>query len=72
MTLPIHPSAFLKNNFLKGYLFVCLFLAVLGLLLHLGFLWLGCVGFSLQWLVLVWIMGSGGVGFSSCSMQALG
>ena len=30
-----------------------------------------CVGFSLQWLLLLWSMGSRRKGFGSCSMWAL-
>ena len=32
---------------------------------------LWCVGFSLQWLLLLWSTGSRRVGFSSCGSQAL-
>ena len=31
---------------------------------------LWCMGFSLQWLLLLWSMGSKHAGFSSCSTQA--
>ena len=35
-----------------------------------GYSSLQCVGFSLQWLLLLWSTGSRHVGFSSCGEQA--
>ena len=51
----------------------CVFVAVHRLSLVVasgGYSWLGCMGFSLQWLLLLWSMGSRHVGFSSCGSQA--
>ena len=57
--------------FFFNYLFIYLFLAALGL--HCsggGYSSLQCTGFSLQWLLLLWRMGSRLMGFSSCGTQA--
>ena len=72
----------LDNFFLKNYLFIYLFIfgCIGSSLLRVGFslvaasggyssLW--CTGFSLQWLLLLWSMGSRSVGFSSCGSWAL-
>ena len=67
--------------YLLTYLFIYLFIfgCVGSLLLCAGFLQLqrtgftllGCAGFSLRWLLLLWSMGSRPVGFSSCGLKAL-
>ena len=70
-------SIFLKNKFI--YLFVCfwlhwVFVAARGLSLVAasgGYSLLQCMGFSLQWLLLLWSMGSRCTGFSSCGSWAL-
>ena len=71
---PPHLSPCLFKKLLFKWMFIYLF--IFGCagpsLLHLAFLWLGSVGFSLQWLLLLWIMGSGGMGFSSCILWAVG
>ena len=49
------------------------FVAVCGLSLvaaNWGYSLLQCAGFLLQWLLLLWSMGSGRLGFSSCSTWA--
>ena len=68
-------------GFFFFYKFICLFSfgCVGSLVLCAGFslvavsggyssLW--CAGFSLQWLLLLWSMGSRHAGFSSCDAQA--
>ena len=61
-------------------LFIYLFMAVLGLVaarrlslvaVSRGYSSLWCVGFSLQWLLLLWSTGSRYADFSSCGSQAL-
>ena len=67
---------FFKIN-LFIYLFICLrwvFFATRGLSLvagSRGYPSLWCTGFSLQWLLLSWSMGSRHAGFSSCGLRAL-
>ena len=65
--------------FLFLFNFIYLFIAALGLCccrgLSLvaasgGYSSLWCVGFSLRWPLLLWIMGSTHTGFSSCSTWA--
>ena len=66
------------NIFYFIYLFVCfwlhwVFVAVHGLSLvavSRGYSSLQCAGFSLQWLLLLWSMGSRHAGFSSCGTRA--
>ena len=56
------------------YLWLCwVFVSVRGLSLVAasgGYSLLQCAGFSLRWLLLLWIMGSRRVGFSSCGARA--
>ena len=74
-------SLFLLLPFRVNYyffkLFICLFLAMLGLCCYVGFLygeldcsWLRCRGFLLWWLLLVWSIGCRCTGSSSCSVWA--
>ena len=55
------------------YFWLCwVFVAVCGLSLVAvsgGHSSLGCAGFSLRWLLLLWSMGSGHAGFSSCGTR---
>ena len=64
--------------FLKIYFLICwlwwVFVAVWGLPLVVasrGYSSLRCVGFSLQWLLLLWNASSRHLGFSSCSCTSL-
>ena len=67
-------------GFLKIYIYIFIyfwlhwvFIAVHGLSLVVasgGYSWLRCAGFSLQWLLLLWSIGSRHAGFSSCGMWA--
>ena len=65
---------FLKNTYLFIYLWLCwVFIAVCELSLVVvsrGYSSLRCVGFSLRWLLLLWSLGSGCAGLSSCGTQA--
>ena len=73
------PSEFLLSLYLFIYYYYFLLslvfifltnkLIYLFILGHVGSS-LRCVGFSLQWLLLLWSMGSRCVGFSSCGTQA--
>ena len=64
------------NTFVHSfiYLWLCwVFVAAHGLSLvaeSRGYSSLQCAGFPLQWLLLLWSMGSRRAGFSSCGMQA--
>ena len=73
----LHLFLFFFNKFIY-YLFIyfwlCwVFVAACGLSLVAasgGYFSLPCAGFSLQWLLLLWSMGSRHVGFSSCGSWA--
>ena len=61
---------FFQANLFIYYFWLCwVFVAVQGLCLVVasaGYSSLRCMGFSLQWLLLLWSMGSRHMGFSSC------
>ena len=72
----LHGIFFLRVGFLKKFIYFCLrwvFVAVRGLSLVAGsggYSSLRCVGFSLQWLLLLRSTGSRCAGFSNCGTQA--
>ena len=64
-------NPFFKNKFIYYFWLRWVFVAACGLSLVAvsgGYSSLRCTGFSLQWLLFFWSMGSRCVGFSSCSM----
>ena len=69
-SIPYYLS-FLKKIF-KVYLFIYLFIfdCAGSLLLHTGFPWSQCAGFSLLWLLLWQSTASRGMGFGSCGIWA--
>ena len=72
--LPYVPYYFYKFIYLYIYFWLYqVFVAVCRLSLvaaSRGYSLLWCTDFSLQWLLLLWSMGSRRMGFSSCGMQA--
>ena len=72
--MPAVSLSFFKKIYLFIYFWLCwVFIAVLWLSLVAasgGYSSLWCMGFSSWWLLLLWSMGSGHVGFSSCGTWA--